>query len=171
MNGLESRTVPTSCGEKKMFRFRFEQILNYRKILEEQVLQEFSEQVRDLEREKEHLRSIRTQKATLLAELMHKQAGTLTATEISLYFDYLKRLREREVAQVVLIADKKNALELKREELVEAVKRRKIMEILKQKKLENYWKEWNHKESVELNEQGIIRFLKRYGDEKIDHNL
>ena len=102
---------------------------------------------------------------------MHKQAGMLTATEISLYFDYLKSLREREVAQVILIADKEKALELKREELVEAVKRRKIMEILKQKKLENYWKEWNHKESVELNEQGIIRFLKRYGDEKIDHNL
>lgn len=154
-----------------MFRFRFEQILNYRKILEEQVMQEFSEQVRDLEREKEHLHSLRSQKETLLAELMRKQAGTLTATEISLYFDYLKRLREREVAQVILIADKEKTLELKREELVEAVKRRKIMEILKQKKLESYWKEWNHKESVELNEQGIIRFLKRYGDEKIDHNL
>ena len=154
-----------------MFRFRFEQILNVRKLAEERIMLEFSEQVRDLEREKEVLRSIRTHKATLLAELMHKQAGTLTATEISLYFEYLKKLREREVAQVVLIADKENALQLKREELVEAVKRRKIMEILKQKKLENYWKEWNHRESVELNEQGIIRFLKRYGDEKIDHNL
>ena len=154
-----------------MFRFRFEQILNYRKILEEQVMQEFSEQVRDLDGEKEQLRSLRSQKETLLAELMRKQAGTLTATEISLYFDYLKKLREREVAQVILIADKEKTLELKREELVEAVKRRKIMEILKQKKLESYWKEWNHKESVELNEQGIIRFLKRYGDEKIDHNL
>jgi flagellar protein FliJ len=154
-----------------MFRFRFEQILNYRKILEEQVMQEFSEQVRDLDGEKEHLRSLRSQKETLLAELMRKQAGTLFATEISLYFDYLKRLREREVAQIILIADKEKALELKREELVEAVKRRKIMEILKQKKLENYWKEWNHRESVELNEQGIMRFLKRYGDEKTDHNL
>jgi flagellar protein FliJ len=154
-----------------MFRFRFEQILNYRKILEEQVMQEFSEQVRDLDAEKEHLRSLRSQKETLLAELMRKQAGTLFATEISLYFDYLKKLREREVAQIILIADKEKALELKREELVEAVKRRKIMEILKQKKLENYWKEWNHRESVELNEQGIMRFLKRYGDEKTDHNL
>ncbi len=154
-----------------MFRFRFEQVLNVRKLTEEQVLQEFSELVRDLEQEKEHLRSIRSEKETLLAELMRKQAGTLTAMEISLYFDYLKKLREREVAQVILIADKEKVLELKREELVEAVKRRKIMELLKQKKLENYWKEWNHRESVELNEQGIIRFLKRYGDEKVDHNL
>jgi flagellar FliJ protein len=153
------------------FRFRFEQILNYRKIREDQVLQEFSEQVRDLEREREHLRSIRTGKAAVLAELMHKQAGALTATEISLYFDYLKKLREQEVAQVLRIADKEKILELKREELTEAMKRRKIMEILKQKKLENHWKEWNHKESVELNEQGIIRFLRRYGDEKTDHHL
>ncbi|HEX7504491.1 MAG TPA: hypothetical protein VF336_04405, partial [Syntrophales bacterium] len=61
-----SRTTPTSCEGMKMFRFRFEQILNYRKILEEQVLQEFSEQVRDLEREKEHLHSLRSQKETLL---------------------------------------------------------------------------------------------------------
>ncbi len=154
-----------------MFRFRFEQSLNYRKILEDQVLQEFSEQVRDLEREKELLRSIRTGKATVLAELMHKQAGTLTATEISLYFDYLKKLREQEVAQVLRVADKEKSLERKREELTEAMKRRKIMEILKQKKLEHYWKESNDKESVELNEQGITRFLKRYGDEKIDRNL
>ena len=154
-----------------MFRFRFEQILNYRKILEDQVLQEFSEQVRDLEREKEHLRSIRTAKATVLAELMHKQTGTLTATEISLYFDYLKKLREQEVAQVLRVADKEKALEIKREELVEAMKRRKIMEILRQRKLEHYWKESNDKELVELNEQGINRFLKRYGDEKVDRNL
>ncbi len=154
-----------------MFRFRFEQILNYRKILEEQVMQEFSEQVRDLEREKEKLHSLRAKKAALLAELMQKQAGTLTATEISLYFEYVKRLREQEVAQVVLIANREKALEEKREELVEAVKRRKIMEILRQKKLENFQKEWNHKESVELNEQGINRFLKRCGDEKTDHNL
>ncbi len=154
-----------------MFRFRFEQILNYRKILEDQALQEFSEQVRELEREKELLRSIRSGKATVLAELMHKQAGALTATEISLYFDYLKTLREREVAQVLRVADKENALELKREELAEAMKRRKIMEILKQKKLEHYWKESNDKERVELNEQGINRFLKRSGDEKIDRNL
>ena len=34
-----------------MFRFRFEQILNYRKTLEEKVMQVFSEKVRDLERQ------------------------------------------------------------------------------------------------------------------------
>jgi hypothetical protein len=45
------------------------------------------------------------------------------------------------------------------------------MEILRQKKLAQYWKEWNQRESVELNEQGIIRFLKRSGDEKTDLNL
>jgi len=72
---------------------------------------------------------------------------------------------------VVLIADREKSLEAKREELLEAVKGRKIMEILKQKNLEQYWKEWNHRESVELNEQGIIRFLKRSGDEKTDLNL
>jgi flagellar biosynthesis chaperone FliJ len=58
-----------------MFRFRFEQILNVRKLAEEQVMQEFSEQMRGLEREKEHLRSIRGEKAGVLAELMRRQAG------------------------------------------------------------------------------------------------
>ena len=154
-----------------MFRFRFEQILNYRKTLEEQVMQVFSEKVRDLERQKEHLRSIRGEKAGVLAELMRRQAGNLNAAEIGITFGYIKNLREREVAQVVLISDREKALEAKRVELLEAVKRRKIMEILKQKKLEKYWKEWNHRESVELNEQGIIRFLKRSGDEKTDRNL
>ncbi len=154
-----------------MFRFRFEQILNVRKLAEEQVMQEFSEQVRGLEREKEHLRSIRGEKAGVLAELMRRQAGNLNAAEIGLTFGYIKKLREREVAQVVLVSDGEKALEAKREELLEAMKRRKIMEILKQKKLEQYWKEWNHRESVALNEQGIIRFLKRSGDEKTDLNL
>ena len=95
----------------------------------------------------------------------------MNAAEIGWTFDYIKNLRQREVAQVVLIADREKSLEAKREELLEAVKGRKIMEILKQKKLEQYWKEWNHRESVELNEQGIIRFLKRSGDEKTDLNL
>jgi flagellar FliJ protein len=154
-----------------MFRFRFEQILNYRKILEEQVMQEFSGLVRDLESEKETLRSLQEEKAALLRELMKKQEGSLTATEISLYFESIKRLREREVAQVLLIAEKEEALERKRQDLAEAMKQRKIMEILKQKKRENFQKEMNHRESMELNEQGIIRFLKGYGDEKTDHNL
>ncbi len=154
-----------------MFRFRFEQVLNVRKLAEEQVLQQFSEQVRTLEFEKDRLRSIRGEKAAVLAELMRRQEGSLNAVEIGLAFGYIRSLRQREVAQVVLIADREKALEAKREELAEAMKRRKIMEILKQKKFEQYWKEWNHKESVELNEQGIIRFLKRSGDEKTDHNL
>jgi len=71
----------------------------------------------------------------------------------------------------VLVADRERALEAKRDELTEAMKRRKIMEILRQKKFDQYWKEWTRKESVELNEQGIIRFLKRSGDEKADHHL
>ena len=154
-----------------MFRFRFEQVLNVRKVAEEQVLQEFSEQVRGLELEKERLRSIRGEKAAVLAELMRRQEGSLNAGEIGIAFGYIRDLRQREVAQVVLIADREKALEAKREELSDAVKRRKIMEILRQKKFEQYWKEWNHKESVELNEQGIIRFLKRSGDEKTDRNL
>jgi flagellar FliJ protein len=154
-----------------VFRFRFEQILNVRKLAEEQVLQEFSEQVRGLELEKDRLRSIRGEKAAVLAELMRRQEGSLNAGEIGLAFGYIRGLRQREVSQVVLIADREKALEGKREELAEAMKRRKIMEILRQKKLEQYWKEWNHKESVELNEQGIIRFLKRSGDEKTDPNL
>ena len=154
-----------------MFRFRFEQVLNVRKVAEEQVLQEFSEQVRGLEFEKERLRSIRGEKAAVLAELMRRQQGSLNAGEIGIAFGYIRDLRQREVAQVVLIADREKALEGKREELAEAMKRRKIMEILRQKKFEQYWKEWNHKESVELNEQGIIRFLKRSGDEKTDRNL
>ena len=154
-----------------MFRFRFEQVLNVRKLTEEQVMQEFSEQLRGLEREKDHLRSIRGEKAGVLEELMRRQAGNMNAAEIGLTFDYIKNLRQREVAQVVLIADREKSLEAKREELLEAVKGRKIMEILKQKKHDQYWKEWNHRESVELNEQGIIRFLKRSGDEKTDLNL
>ena len=154
-----------------MFRFRFEQVLNVRKVAEEQVLQEFSEQVRGLELEKERLRSIRGEKAAVLAELMRRQEGSLNAGEIGIAFGYIRDLRQREVAQVVLIADREKALEGKREELAEAMKRRKIMEILRQKKFEEYWKHWNHKESVELNEQGIIRFLKRSGHEKIDFNL
>lgn len=154
-----------------MFRFRFEQVLNVRKLTEEQVMQEFSEQVRGLEREKDHLRSIRGEKAGVLEELMRRQAGNMNAAEIGLTFDYIKNLRQREVAQVVLIADREKSLEAKREELLEAVKGRKIMEILKQKKHDQYWKEWNHRESVELNEQGITRFLKRSGDEKTDLNL
>jgi len=154
-----------------VFRFRFEQVLNVRKLAEDQALQEFSEQVRVLERERERLRSIRGEKAAVLAELMRRQEGTLHAGEIGLAFGYIRNLREREVAQAVLVADRQKALEAKREELAEAMKRRKIMEILKQKKFEQYWKEWNHRESVELNEQGIIRFLKRSGDEKTDHHL
>lgn len=154
-----------------MFRFRFEQVLNVRKLAEEQILQEFSEQVRGLERERERLRSIRGEKAAVLAELMRRRDGTLNAGEIGMAFGYLRSLRQREVAQAVLVADRERALEAKRDELTEAMKRRKIMEILRQKKFDQYWKEWTRKESVELNEQGIIRFLKRSGDEKADRHL
>ena len=92
-----------------MFRFRFEQVLNVRKVAEEQVLQEFSEQVRGLELEKERLRSIRGEKAAVLAELMRRQEGSLNAGEIGIAFGYIRDLRQREVAQVVLTADREKA--------------------------------------------------------------
>ena len=154
-----------------MFRFRFEQVLNVRKLAEEQILQEFSEQVRGLERERERLRSIRGEKAAGLANHMRHRDGVPNAGETGLALGYLRSLRQGEVAQAVLDADRERALEAKRDELTEAMKRRKIMEILRQKKFAQYWKEWTRKESVELNEQGIIRFLKRSGDEKADHHL
>lgn len=52
-----------------VFRFRFEQILNVRKLAEERVLQEFSAQVRGLRLRKDRLRSIRGEKEAA-AELM-----------------------------------------------------------------------------------------------------
>lgn len=137
-------------------------MLDCRKTIEEKVLVEFSEQKRRLEREKEVLGKLRQERILLVAQLKKKQETVLSAADIALYVSCIKRFQENEEAQQGLIQEVMNGLEIKREELLEAVKKAKMMEILKSQQLQEHETGIMDLERKASDEMAILRFGRRH---------
>jgi flagellar biosynthesis chaperone FliJ len=60
-----------------MFNFKLQSVLNVRKTQEDKLLQEFSENQKELHKEHEHLKSIQQEKKLLIDELRGIQGKTL----------------------------------------------------------------------------------------------
>ncbi len=145
-----------------MFNFDLQSVLDCRKAVEEKLLVEFSEQKRRLEREKEILTRLRKER-TLLVELLKKEQGKVqTAADMALSVSCIKRLREREDDQQGLIKEVMIGLEIKREELLEAVKKAKMMETLKTQQLQEYELSIIALERKASDEMAILRFGRKH---------
>jgi len=144
-----------------MFKFKLQTILDVRKTMEEKVLYEFSEQQRDLEKEKEHLHSIQKQIAAIIDVLRNIQGKTVNIYEISMNTTGIKNYRVSEDIQKQRVQEATILLETKREALQEAMKKRKAMEIIKTKYYEKYLFDANLLERTANDEMTIVRHRRR----------
>jgi flagellar export protein FliJ len=144
-----------------MFDFGLQSVLDCRKAIEEKILVEFSEQKRRLEREKEILAKLRKEEMLLVERLKKKQKTVLAAADIALSISCIRRLREKEGDQQGLIREVMTGLEIKRDELLEAVKKAKMMETLRSQQLQEYESGILALERKASDEMAILRFGRR----------
>lgn len=144
-----------------MFNFGLQSVLDCRNAIEEKILVEFSEQKRRLEREKENLSKLRKERMLLVEQFKKKQEVVLSAADIALYVSCIKKVQEKEEDQQGLVRDVMIGLEIKREELLEAVKKAKMMETLKSQQLQEYEANVMDRERKASDEIAIIRFDRR----------
>ena len=138
-----------------MFKFKLQSVLDYRLNIEEKILNEFSELKRELDRQKAMLEELKSERESMVAGLRNMQSQTIKAHDISSILVYVDRLRESEKQQKQVIQQIMEAVDKKRQELVEAVKNRKIMENLKDKQKEEYIKDVNDTEQKDSDEMSV----------------
>jgi flagellar FliJ protein len=86
---------------------------------------------------------------------------SLHAEDIARYVSYVEKIREKEKKQKEIIERVKNELELKRNELLDAVKKRKVMEKLKERHTDEYESNMSAMEQKNSDEMSVLKFGRR----------
>lgn len=125
--------------------------------MEDKVLSEFSEQQKELHKEKEVFQSIQHQKEMLIDDLRGIKGKTVNVSEITMKSESIKRCQKSEATQRERVREAKKRVNTKRDELLEATKKRKAMEILKTKQFEKYKSDADLLERTAADEMVIVR--------------
>ncbi len=134
------------------FKFRLEQVLRYRKQLEDQAKMAFAKAQTDLAVEVEKLVKLNNS----LAE--QKSLPYINNEEFWLRENFIRSLKE-DIAEAELNKSRFELLvERRRHELIKASQERQLLDKLKEKQAERYLHEQYLKEQINLNEIATIRY-------------
>jgi len=144
-----------------MYKFSLQPLLNHRKHIEENLDKELGRIKRAVNNEKRKLENIVKEKIKYREELHEKQGDCKRVNVIILCFNYIDKLSKDIDEQKRCIKDVEKKYNIKRSELIEAMKKRKTLDRLKEKEM----KEFNYSEmKVEqdiMNEVASNRFTKK----------
>ncbi len=144
-----------------MVAFRFQAVLNVRKIEEEKLQGELAGLVIAAEEAEKKLNFLRFQKAQSQKVLHERQVEGLSASEIGIFDAYLNDLERQISQQKKLLKKLTEAREKKREDLLVASKKRKILEKLKEKALIEALSEETARHQNFIDEMGIVRHVRK----------
>ena len=122
----------------KKFKFSLEALLNHRIRKEQELQKEVSLCEYEVINEKSILLQIKHDITKTYDELNYKQTNRIEISEHIRYINFISRLNNSILIQEDKITKVENKFILKREELIEAVKKRKVVDNLKEKKLLAY---------------------------------
>lgn len=141
-----------------MFTFRLESVLKHRKHQEEILQKELSLMQREIEMKHSALQCLFEKMSRLVRNIQRLQQEGVTISEQILYCDCIEQqkikigLLEQEIEII------RNKIDIKRKELLEAVKNRKILEKLKEKKNVVYLEDLLRTEQKLLDEAAVCRY-------------
>ncbi len=136
------------------YQSRFSAVLLQRQYKEEDAYRTFVDAKHLLETEQEHLRLLDKKIQATLDHLTERQERLVSAEELSLYFRFIARLRERVADQTKTVFHQEEVCEEKRVILDRAVKERKAVETIEEKRKKEYLKVLFKKEQAVLDEIG-----------------
>lgn len=143
-----------------MFDFRLQPVLKYKKLIEEKIMSEFADIKRLLDCEKEILKKLERGRMNLVLRFKKMGESRLSAGDVSVYLSYIKYIKDEENHREEIICKVEKELEEKRTELVGASRKRRILEIIREKMLKEYRLSLISREQKEMDEAGILRFMK-----------
>lgn len=144
----------------KKFKFRLENVLELRtKTLEDRQLEMAAIQVR-LNESNNKLISLEQSRLQAKGDLENiLGAGeNIEFIRVKNYQDYIAKLDDDISIQHKVIADIENELELKQEEVREALKAKKMLEKLKEKEYKAFLKDFEQREAKELDDIALTRY-------------
>ena len=129
-----------------MFRFNLEPLLNHRRYQEEILQKELAGLKVRLVAEKDKLWLLRQKKRKYVQQLQEKQTDGRPASEIKLFVDFVDQLTKEMEIQKQNVLEAERNFNLKRQDLIAAMKERKTLDRLKEKSLQAYEEEQSKKE-------------------------
>ena len=116
-----------------MYRFNLEPLLNHRRYQEEILQKEIAGLKIRLAAEKDKLRVLKKKKRQYLGQLQLKQQSGRPVSEIRLYLHFVDHLSKEMNAQNQRVLRAEKGFNLKRQDLIQAMKKRKTLEKLQEK--------------------------------------
>ena len=141
-----------------MYKFNLEPLLNHRRYREEVLQKELAGLKKHLTEEEHKLRALRKKKRQFLLQFQKKQKDGRPASEIKLYFDFVEHLSKKIDAQHQNVLEAKRTFNLKRQDLITAMKERKTLDRLKEKGWQAYQQEQSKKERDLMDEVAGFQF-------------
>lgn len=123
------------------FHFRLETILNIKRQLEKSVKNELGIAMRKLEKQKQILAQIQSEKARQEEEYRSEGAAGVTLAKLKQRMEYISALHQRDLTQQDRVNEEMKNVDKVREKLIEIMKERKILEKLREKELALYRRE------------------------------
>jgi flagellar FliJ protein len=145
-----------------MYQFNLEPLLNHRRYHVEVLQKELADVKMRLDGEKEKLWLLRQKKRKTVQRLREKQTAGRPASEIKLYIDFVEQLSKEMEAQRRNVLEAKRNFNLKRQDLVAAMKKKKILERLKEKGLQAYEQEQIKRERNLIDEVAARQFTQKH---------
>ncbi len=131
---------------------RYDAVLRHRIHLEEEVQREFSTAKNELLHQKEQLKQLRLYLQDILQDLSNKQTQGISADELNLYYQFIKKQYEQLKQQQNTLEQLNEVFENKREDLALATKEKKVVEKLQEKDRKAFFKVLDKREQDLLDE-------------------
>ncbi|MCL2188154.1 MAG: flagellar export protein FliJ [Defluviitaleaceae bacterium] len=134
------------------FNFRLQQYLGVKEQMETQKELEYAKALRKVEEEKQLLRELHANREAQIADFQQKVLNNIDTIEIKLLNDSIERLKQYIKKQEERVKAAEEFAEIKRQELVEAMKERKALEIVRDNAREAFNLEQNLVEQKQVDE-------------------
>ena len=141
-----------------MYKFSLGAVLNHRKFLEENLQKELGSLQKQLVDKKNRLTKLKDTRRKFRSEWQSKQQQTMTVSESLLYVRFFEKISGKISRQTEKVSEAENAVDAKRADLIEAVKKRKALEILKEKGFKRYQQRMLLNERNFMDEMASVRF-------------
>jgi flagellar FliJ protein len=141
-----------------MYKFNLEPLLNHRRYQEEVLQKDLAGLKKRLTEEEHKLRVLRKKKRHFLLQFQNKQKDGRPASEIKLYFDFVDYLSKEIDGQYQRVLAAERIFNLKRQDLITAMKKRKTLDRLKEKGRHTYQQEQLKKERNLMDEVAGFQF-------------
>ena len=142
-----------------MYQFNLEPLLNHRRYQEEILQKELASLKSRLADEKDNLRVLKKKKRKYLRQLQQKQQMSRPVSEIKLYLHFVDHLSKEMEAQNQRILKVEKSFNLKRQELINTMKKRKTLDKLKEKGLQAHQQKLLKNERDFMDEVAANQFI------------